>query len=458
MISKKFVRHALFVTGLLGMAAIFSRCSATTTTTTDSTTSLTTAAKITTGLGSATTAMQSVGGAMATTSSFSTGGNTISSAATSCTVHGEPGEDSNVDGTVSDSEKYSLSHNNYALQKFYCALAATTTGPESVSGAIRTIKMVACAVEKALGSITFNNTPVALASLTIDTTCATAQNLIDMGGTSTSLTMSIPLTVTAATNPTFTEVSGNTFYSHGIRIASDDGTSLKFIILAKFDDTVAGDPIESGNFEFATYGTGTMMQGSGLDFTAGKIYKTSTTSGTLWYESRTNRIKALANSANCQPSDPAASSCGFARHTRLRTGLTFTGGSISDVSNMSGIMSDGSDTTGSGQMADSSSAVTAVGSLATEVTGKIYTLSTVSPADLGASDTFAGQFTAGTTTCIIANGAIAATGCGTPLPVTGNVKTFFNPANDAVWINYLSTHGGLGYSASTDISDAQTAL
>lgn len=45
-----------------------------------------------------------------------------------------------------------------------------------------------------------------------------------------------------------------------------------------------------------------------------------------------------------------------------------------------------------------------------------------------------------------------------PLTVTDTVDSFFKPANDAVWLKYLSTHGGLGYSAATSVSDAQSAL
>lgn len=202
---KGYVRSFIFIGSLAGMAVLFSRCSGVGSSGSSGSTPLTTAGKITSGLGSATTTLQSLGGALANgNSSFSTGGNHIQSPATSCTSHGDPGSDANLDGSVSDSERYfSNSSPNFALQKFYCTLAANTNGPESVSGAVRLIKTVSCAIEKQLGSITFNNVPVSVSSLTIDTRCATAAMLEDMNGNvpTTSITMSIPLTITAALTP-----------------------------------------------------------------------------------------------------------------------------------------------------------------------------------------------------------------------------------------------------------------
>lgn len=455
------------VVTIIGLAVIFSRCAGTTAPGSTGTT-LTTASKMTTGLGSAATAIQGMGGTLATTSSFAVGGNNIQSTATSCTENGEPGDDGynggTLDGAVEESEKYPSSHANYALQKFYCVLASESNGPETVSGAIRTLKMVACAVERNLGSITFNDTPVPFTSITIDTNCATADAIADMGGSGGSVTMTFNGTITAATNPSgsnWPEVGSNNYYSHGLRIASDDGTSLKFVLLAKFDDTIEGDPVENGDFEFATMGTGTLMQGSAIEYTAGKIDRTSTTSGSLWFEMRVNRIKSSDGDALCQPDDATASSCGFARHTRIKGDLTFASGDITDVANLTGVMTEGNDTTGSGQSVNYSVAVTATGSLATEITGKVYDRS-ASPVAFGASDTLDVDFTPGSTSCILAGGSITTTGCGTPLAVGASttITDFFKPSNSpsSTWIDYLSTHGGIGYSGSTSVADTQSAL
>ncbi len=446
---------------IISLAIIFSRCAGSSTPSAAG--DLSTAGKMSTGLGSAADAIQGMGGTLATTSSFAVGGNNIQSTATSCTEHGEPGSDSGpIDGAVEDAEKYSTSHDNYGLQKFYCTLAADSNGPETVSGAVDTLRMVACAVERNLGSISFNNTPVPFTSITIDTNCASADKIADMGGSGGSVTMTFNGTITAATNPSgsnWPEVSGNTYYSHGIRIASDDGTSLKYILLAKFDDTIEGDPVENGDFEFATMGTGTMMQGTAIEYTAGRIDRSSSTSGSLWFEMRVNRIKSGINDPICQPGS-SSSSCGFARHTRIKGDLTFTGGDISDVANLTGVMTEGGDSTGSLQ-SNYSSVVTATGSLATEITGKVYTRA-ASPASFGGSDTLTSNFTDGTKSCILTGGAIVTTGCGTELGVgsSATITAFFLPSNSpsSTWIDWLSTHGGIGFSGSTTAADTQSAL
>lgn len=237
---------------------------------------------------------------------------------------------------------------------------------------------------------------------------------------------------------------------------------MKFIILAKFDDTIAGDPIENGDFEFATYGTGTVMQGSAIEYTAGKIDRSSSTAGTLWYESRMNRIKSAGNDPLCQPGDPSSTSCGFARHTRLRTDISFSGGDISDVSNMTGVISEGYDTTGSGQSADASFVISATGSLTSGLSGSAWTTSpNLSPADYTSSTTLTGgAFGAPVTSCILGGGSISTScsGAPTPLSPTGRADLFVAPANDAVWIQYLSTHGGLGFAGAVTFADVQSAL
>ncbi len=469
----KYMRHALFIGGLVSMAVLFSRCSSSSSGSTAAG-DLSTAAKITSGLGTATTTLQSMGTALSNGgSAFSVGSGTHTlSAATSCTIHGDPGTDVDVDGTVEDSERFYASDYRYALQKVYCTLVSDTDGPESVSGAVRLVKTIACAVEKQLGSITFDGTAVPVSGITITTECATADMLQNMnnGTPTTSLTLSIPSTITASKNiaSDISEFPNNTHYSHAIKIASNDGTSLKFIILAKFDDTVEGDPIESGDFEFATYGTGTEMQGSAIEYTAGKIDRTSSAAGTLWYESRHNRIKSSLADPICNPG-VASSSCGFARHSRIRTDISFSGGDISDVSNMTAVMSEGYSSTGSGQSSDQSFIITATGNLTSGLTGKSWLNNTnVSPASLDStsvlnavSGTFA-VFDSGVESCIIGAGSITSgTGCSAaPAAHTpsGTTAAFFLPPNDATWLDYLSANGGLGFTTSATLGDIQSGL
>lgn len=426
-------------------------------------TPLTTAGKMSTGIGSAVTTMQSVGNAMGGAGTFSVGNEvSASSASNKCTSHAEPGTDANSDGTVSDAERMNNTDIHYALQKFYCTLAANSTGPESVSGAVSLIKTVACAVDRQTGGLTFNNSPVAITGITLDLNCATQAQINSMSGTtgqsSVVMTISGGATVTSALNPTFAEVPSNTHYTHGIKIASTDGTTLKFIILAKFDASVSGNPIDSGEFEFATLGTGTMMQGTAIEFTAGKISGGSSATKHLWYESRSNRAKT----SGADPICPGTSgSCGFMRHIRISTDIAFSGGDVSSVSNMSGIMTDGGDSTGSSGQMDNMVVVTATGSLASGLTGKFYSKA-AAPSSLAGTAAIGTVFSGGeigSTTCIMSSGSSVTTSCGgapAPLSPTGNtLKNFFLPANASTWIANASTKAGIGFSGAASLADEQ---
>ncbi len=453
------------------MAAIFSRCTGSSS---SGSTPLSTAGKISSGLGTATETLQSMGSALGNGgAAFSVGGASHQfSAATSCTVHGDPGEDTDVSGVVDDDERFYADDYRYALQKVYCTLVSETDGPESVSGAISLIKTIACAVDKQLGSLTFDGTANSVNEIVIDTQCASAALLQNLNGDvpATSVTLAIPSTITATKDVAsdISEFSNNTFYTHAIKIASNDVTSLKFIILAKFDDTIEGDPIENGDFEFATYGTGTQMQGTTVDYTAGKIDRSSSTAGTLWYESRHNRIKSTPSDPVCQPGDPTASSCGFARHTRLRTEITFSGGDISDVSNMTAIISDGNDQTGSGSGSDRSFILTATGSLATSgITGSSWLNATnVSPESLDSTSVLNGVsgtvFSTAVSSCVLTTGGVTSGSACSSAPAahvpTGTTATYFLPANSTAWLDYLSSHGGLGFTGATSLSDIQSGL
>lgn len=455
------MKKVIIISTIAAVAFVLTNCAAKSDSTT--TTTLTTAGKMSTGLGSSVTTIQNLGGAMGSNGTFalgtrSTGNQSTLAAATKCTAHADPGTDSNANGTVEEGERYSQNDVHYTLQKFYCTLAASTTGPESVSGSIRLIKTVVCAIEKQVGTLAFDNVARPFTSIVLDTTCASQAQIDDMSGTTgqTSVTMSVAGTVTAATNPTFAEIPGNTYYSHGIKIVSNDGTSLKFVVMAKFDPSVAGDPVESGNFEFATYGSGTVMQGTAVETTAGKISGGAVVTRHLWYEARMNRMKTSNGDALC-PS--TTGSCGFARHTRINTDISFSGGDISDVSNLSGIISDSGDATGASGQNNQMTLITATGSLSTGLSGKIWT-SNAAPSSLAGGDTVA-ALTAGTATCIMSAGSAVTTTCGgAPAVLTpaGAIKTFFLPANSSTWSSDASTHGGIGFTGAATMADEQFAL
>lgn len=435
---------------------------------------LTTAGKMSSGLGGSVSTIQKVGGAMGANGTFMVAPmSTVDTlaAATKCTKHGDPGTDSNSDGAVTDgsngtsNERYMQTDTHFALQSFYCALSAETSGPETVAGSVNMLKTIVCAVEKQIGTLAFDNVPVAISGITIDTRCATADQITGFNNGVPASSVVLPIaggaTVTSALNPNFSEIPGNVHYSHGIRIASNTANLLKYIIVAKFDAAVAGDPVDSGNFEFATYGTGTMMQGTGIEYTAGKISGGSATTKHLWYESRVNRVKVGTSDPVCQPGDPTASSCGFSRHTRLSTDISFSSGEVSSVSNMSGIISDSGDTNESGN-SNHMLVITATGNLATGLTGKYWSKST-SPNTLTTGvSTIGNSFSGleiGTTTCIMSAGSSVTTACGgapAPLIPTGtSLKAFLLPPNTSAWIVDASAKLGLGFSGAATVADEQ---
>ncbi|MBY0383829.1 hypothetical protein K2X05_01610 [bacterium] len=431
----------------------------------------TTAGQITNGMGSSVTTLQSLGTAMSSgTSSFAIIGQMrnrsssvhAQSAANSCDENGGAGFDTNANGVIDSGERFNASANEYALQNFYCALAADSNGPETVSGAVGGIKMVVCAVERTLGSIVFDGVARSATAITIDRVCASQAEIDSMNednGVTTdglaSATLNIPITITAQLNPTFSEIASNTHYSHGIKI--DGGSMLTYIVVAKFDTSSGSDPLDNGDFEFATYGTGEAAGGgSGSEITAGRIERTGATSGKLWYEFRSNRLKNTSNDPICPGTQ---TNCGWSKHIRLTGDITFSGDDVSSVSNFTGIIASGNDATGISGGSDSLSVITATGSLSTGITGKVWTGG--SPLDLSSGNTVA-NLTAGTTTCIVSGGAIT-TSCGggvpSPFSPTEDIKIFLTPGgstgNNGTWFSNISTHNGLGYTGATNAADEQ---
>jgi hypothetical protein len=398
--------------------------------------------------------MQSLGNAMGGNGgTFSVdGGLNILSAATSCGTHAEP--------LLSGGGMMPQSDPKFALQKFYCTLAADSSGPESVSGAVGLINAIVCAIEKqTVGGLPFDGSAIAITGITLDLSCAKQSMINSMSGTtglsSTVIAIAGGANVTSALNPTFSEIPGNTHYSHGVKIESVTPGVLKFIIVAKFA-VGASNPVNGGDFEFATLGTGTMMQGTAIEFTAGKIYGSGAVKH-LWYEARSNRAKTSVGDPIC----PGTSgSCGFSRHIRISTDISFLNGDIDTVSNMSGIMTDGGDSTGSSGQMNNLNVVTATGGLATGLTGKSYTKA-VAPSTLTGSSTIAATFVGGeigATSCIMSAGTSVTTACGSapaPLIPTAAMNTFFSPANTTAWLTNSSTHGGLGFTGASTFADTQ---
>ncbi len=461
------MKKLLIITTVIALSLSVVRCGSSSG---GGTVALTAAGKMSSGLGGSVTTIQKVGGAMGATGTFSVSPmSTVDTfaALTKCTKHGEPGTDGNGDGKVTDggdgpNEKYLQTDVHFALQSFYCALSAETSGPETVAGSVNMLKTIVCALEKQIGTLAFDNVPVPITGITIDTRCATTDQLTGFNNGVPSSSVVLPIAggaaVTSALNPTFTEIPGNVHYSHGIKIASNTAGLLKYIILAKFDAAVAGDPVDNGNFEFATYGTGTKMQGSGIEYTAGKISGGTATTKHLWYESRVNRIKGSTSDPVCQPSDPMASSCGFSRHTRLSTDISFASGEVSSVSNMSGIITDSGDVTGSGN-SNHMIVITATGNLATGLTGKYWSKSA---APSTAATTLGASFTGpeiGTTTCIMSAGSSVTSVCGSApapyIPTGTTFQAFLLPPNNLNWFANASTKLGLGFSGPATVADEQ---
>lgn len=431
----------------------------------------TTAGMITNGIDSSVTKIQSLGTAMSSgTSSFvlldlnrsQRSSVHALNAMSSCDTNGRPGDDVNSNGMIDSGEEYNNTDNEYTLQSFYCAMAAETDGPEAVSGAVSTLKTVTCAVEEMLGAINFDGVERTVSEIRIDLSCATQADIDDMNGTTgeTATVLPISATITAALNPTFSEIPNNTHFSHGIKI--DGGSQLKFIVLAKFDASSGADPLENGDFEFATYGSGEAAGGgTGVEITAGRIERTSTSSGKLWYEFRANRLKSNPSDAICPD---AGGSCGWSRHIRFTGDITFgSDGDIEDVSGFSGVIANGNED-GTGNPTDNSSVITAVGSLTTGISGQIWGDSVSALNDLISGDTLA-DLTAGTATCIISGGAIATGGgcAGAPsvLAPTDPIRAFLMPGgssgNNGTWFQNLTEHGGLAYTGATTMADEQFA-
>lgn len=203
----------------------------------------------------------------------------------------------NEDGSYMDSQGP-----DYPSRLFYCKLAKDSASPEAIPGALRQIKAISCAVEKA--GVIYDDQP-RQTTVTMDTRCFTQEQLDAMG---VNTTMSVTI---RASKPAFF----NSYYDTGISIVSQDfgeyrlaakvsGTKVEFLTS---EDQTANSPDKTGSFA-ASYDILT---------------------GELRFESRSDRFLCAEQS-----------SCGWSRHDRIVATVGMSNGIITGVSNVEGISAD----------------------------------------------------------------------------------------------------------------------
>lgn len=284
-------------------------------------------------------------------------------AATQCTIHADPGKDGDsngdnvvngmddpgaLNGVIDDQDRLSEGHIEFALRKMYCTLALESKGPETVSGAMSTLKSIVCALEKQTGAdIPFDGVSRNLTGITFDLQCADQEELDDMGCTPGATSITLPFVGTWISNTDtsdeddFPELDGTNYYNHAIRLDGEmgqceertgqRGEAQPFVVTvaAKFEDG-ADDPSE-GDFEFATFVNG-LHGPDRSEVTTGKILRSEDgETGELWFEYRDNRIGG----------EECGEDCNFSRHIRINTNVGFDeAGDIESLTNLSGLIAD----------------------------------------------------------------------------------------------------------------------
>jgi hypothetical protein len=246
----------------------------------------------------------------------------------------------NNDGTYMDSQGP-----DYPVRLFYCKLAKDTSSPEAIPGALRQIKSISCAVEKA--GIVFDNQSRQV-TVAMDSSCFTQEQMQDMG-TPASMVVTV-----RASKPAFF----NSYYDTGISIISSEfgeyrlaakvvGTTVEFLTS---EDQTANSANKTGSFA------------ASLDLVTGE----------LRYESRSDRYLCAE-----------ISSCGWSRHDRILATIGMSNGAITGVSNIEGISSDIYDGRNGNYSARSS---TIKGNLVDGLKARYFHVqSTVADSDLGDS-------------------------------------------------------------------------
>ncbi|MDG0817692.1 hypothetical protein [Bdellovibrio svalbardensis] len=203
----------------------------------------------------------------------------------------------NVDGTYMDSQGA-----DYPSRLFYCKLAKSTSSPESIPGALKQIKSISCAVERA--GVVYDNQEHQV-TVQMDSNCFSPEQLQDMG-----VTTSMNVTLRAS-KPAFF----NSYYDTGISIKT----------------------AEFGEYRFAAKIVGTTVEFlTSEDQTANSANKTGSfaasfdiLTGELRYESRSDRYLCAE-----------ISSCGWSRHDRILATVAMSNGVITAVSNIQGASAD----------------------------------------------------------------------------------------------------------------------
>lgn len=404
-------------------------------------------------------------------SAFKTkGGISVADAAASvCTIHADPGTDGDFtgdgvvdgaqDGVVSDSERLSESNSKYALNKLYCTLSLNSNSPETVKGALSTLDMIVCAIEKSTGSaVPYDGVERELSGLTIDLDCATQEDLDDMGTTpgATSITMPFIGTWESTTTPaTFPELASGLAYNHGIRLngTMDDGESLTpqpFTVVAVANFT---EETVNTSFEFATFVEG-LHGADRSEVTAGKFVKSSATEGELWFEYRDNRVGAGSGDDS-----------GFSRHIRIHGNTSYdVNGNLESVSNFTGALSDVYENE-VGDSDDYTKMITVNGTNMTiGITGQYLSFM----GGVSAATTF-DALSLSNSSCVLTsdgstsiNPGVCAGGSELVISASDVIGDFILPGgtggDNSSWISTLANQSGIGFTGAVNVTvDAQTA-
>lgn len=174
----------------------------------------------------------------------------------------------------------------------YCKIKINDGSPDTVQGGFALVKNISCALENA--GITFDG-QARSATLTIDSTCFTAKQITDMGG-------SMTVTITASKPAAF-----NTYFDAGIELTVPSFGTFK--IASKVSGT---------KMEFATF------EDQGTDKKGATYGSLDQADGTLRYEARMERL-------NCSTSG----SCGWNRHIKIYADLAMSGTTPTGIESIS---------------------------------------------------------------------------------------------------------------------------
>lgn len=206
----------------------------------------------------------------------------------------------------------------------YCKMTVNSGSPDTIQGGFQLVKNIACALENV--DMPFDGSTQTV-TLTIDTTCFTANQVSDMGGS-----MTINLTTSAP-------ASFNSYYEKGI-IIDATGAGMLFKI---------GSKVSSNKIEFIT----SEYQGA---------TKTGMTAGSLDLVSGELRYETMMDRIDCNESG----SCGWNRHMRLYADMTLVDGSPADLESISFGYADIQKTTPGGTI------VSASGDLTTGIKARLW--------------------------------------------------------------------------------------